>query len=281
MIPKINNLKELECTHHISQGYTVNTIQIHDVYEIYMTCIENIRFFVNGCVYTPAPGDVMLLTNTDLYKVIVPSNVRYEHYIIAFSPEVIRALPGAGPRLLDCFSSMHHLSLPTARKKRFIELFETIAARDPHDELMQVGRWLALSELLFLLCLETKCNPDSLPAPERAFHPQVCRVIDFIDCNFTRSFSLDELSAMCFLNKSYLCRLFRRETGFSIGDYTAYRRLSNAIVLLRDGASVGDAARLSGFGSDTFFITTFRRNVGTTPYQYARAHRSANIGADW
>ena len=39
--------------------------------------------------------------------------------------------------------------------------------------------------------------------------------------------------------------------------------------LLREGKSVSEAAGLSGFGSDTFFITTFKKNVGVTPYRYA------------
>jgi len=97
-------------------------------------------------------------------------------------------------------------------------------------------------------------------------------VLEYIDDNYIHQPSLDELAKLCYLNKYYLCRLFRQETGFSIGDYITYRRMSAAMKLLRKGESISNVARLSGFKSDTYFITSFKKNFGTTPYQYI--HRS-------
>ena len=98
------------------------------------------------------------------------------------------------------------------------------------------------------------------------------KVIGYIDSHFAQPISLETLGELCYLNPSYLCRRFRQETGFRIHDYLNYRRLSCAMNLLRAGNSVSQAARMSGFGSDTFFIQVFRRNLNTTPYQYAKEH---------
>ena len=78
-------------------------------------------------------------------------------------------------------------------------------------------------------------------------------MLQYIDANYTDTISLDSLSAHCFLNKSYLCRLFKRETGFHIHDYIVYRRLSHGMLLLRSG----------------------RQQLGITPYQYAKKFKGS------
>lgn len=100
-------------------------------------------------------------------------------------------------------------------------------------------------------------------------------MIRYIDEHYMENITLEDLSARCFLNKSYLCRLFKRETGFHIHDYLTYRRLSRAMEHLRAGESVSHTARCTGFSGDTFFIRVFRQHLDMTPYQYALKHRQA------
>ena len=82
--------------------------------------------------------------------------------------------------------------------------------------------------------------------------------------------SLDELSKKFYLNRFYLCRLFKAKLGFGISDYIEACRLSNAIPLLRQGLSVSTVALKTGFGSDTYFISAFKKNLGFTPKQYVK-----------
>ena len=263
--------------HSISQGYDMRAMHIHDSYEIYMALSEGVRFFVNDRVYALNRGDVMLFTNTDLHKVSVPPGAPYERYVVLFEPGMLRNLPGDGPQLLGCFDGMgvhcsHKLSLTPDEQALFIAAADGIENQRA-AALAELGRWLELSRMLLLLCRVRMRELDSPPGIERSKHPGIRAVIALIDADYARDISLDELSACCYLNKHYLCRLFKRETGFCIHDYIVYRRLSCAMARLRTGESVSSAARLSGFRSDTFFITTFKRNIGETPYQYALAHR--------
>ena len=46
--------------------------------------------------------------------------------------------------------------------------------------------------------------------------------------------------------------------------------LSNAIPLLREGLPVSTVALKTGFGSDTYFISTFKKNLGFSPKKYLK-----------
>lgn len=272
MISGVYDLGGLQCSRHVTQGYSMGAMHIHDVFEIYMTLTGGVRMLVNREIYALRRGDVMLFTGADLHQVSVPPDVAYDRYVITFPHGVISALPGEGARLLSCFDREGHghcVSLSDGELAEFMALADGMSDMAGGGELDRVERWLMLCRLLLLLCRAARRLPDGLHERRRGDDPYVRAVMEHVDANFAQRISLDELSALCFIDKSYLCRLFRRETGFSIGDYISYRRLSHGMELLRDGASVSSAARLTGFSSDTSFITAFRRNAGITPYQYA------------
>ena len=66
-------------------------------------------------------------------------------------------------------------------------------------------------------------------------------------------------------------RIFRRETGLSLG---AWRRRANIMAsldtLLATG-SVTDAAMAAGYGTPSAYITAFRRELDTTPGGFLRS----------
>ena len=65
-------------------------------------------------------------------------------------------------------------------------------------------------------------------------------------------------------------RLFRAETGLSLGAWRQRARLVHAIVLLADGASVTQAGFAVGYAGTSAFVAAFRRAAGVTPGKYAR-----------
>lgn len=65
-------------------------------------------------------------------------------------------------------------------------------------------------------------------------------------------------------------RRFKAKMGFGISNYIESCRLSNAIPLLREGLPVSTVALKTGFGSDTYFISTFKKNLGFSPKKYLK-----------
>ncbi|MFR1982504.1 MAG: helix-turn-helix domain-containing protein [Christensenellaceae bacterium] len=54
-------------------------------------------------------------------------------------------------------------------------------------------------------------------------------------------------------------RMFKAKMGFGVSNYIDSCRLSNAIPLLREGLPISTVALKTGFGSDTYFISTFKK----------------------
>ncbi len=262
----------VSCARATTIGREMKAMHIHDVYEVYMVLSSGVKCFVNDRIYALEPGDVMLFSSADLHRASMPQDVLYDRYVVTFPPQVLRQ--HGGEKLLDCFEAVraggsHRLTLSAQEQQTLRGLLRTLEAEAKQPTEAALGQWLALGQVLLFLGRAYRRAPQALPAARQSRNPQVRAVLEHIDANFRQPVTLDELSALCYLNKYYLCRLFRRETGFCIHDYITYRRLACAVALLRAGESVSAAAIASGFGSDTFFITTFKKHLGVTPYRYA------------
>lgn len=63
-------------------------------------------------------------------------------------------------------------------------------------------------------------------------------------------------------------RLWKAETGLSLGEWVQQLRLVFALEAIADGSTVGDAAFAVGFENPSSFIAVFRRRFSTTPARY-------------
>jgi two-component system response regulator YesN len=73
------------------------------------------------------------------------------------------------------------------------------------------------------------------------------------------------------LSSSYVSRLFKQTTGFSLSDYISQCRLDKAKELLGTGRySVNETAELCGFESAPHFSDTFRKTTGCSPGDYKK-----------
>ncbi len=88
----------------------------------------------------------------------------------------------------------------------------------------------------------------------------------FIETNFARDISLDELAAVSGVSRFHLSRAFGVVTGCSIPRYLRGRRLSEAARELANGASdILTVALNWGYGSHEAFTRAFREQFDLTP----------------
>jgi AraC-like DNA-binding protein len=77
--------------------------------------------------------------------------------------------------------------------------------------------------------------------------------------------SIDEVARLNGASKRTLERLFRSETGLSVGLWRQKARLLDSVRTLAEGASVTTVALESGYASLSAFIAAFRKTFGYTP----------------
>jgi AraC family transcriptional regulator len=68
--------------------------------------------------------------------------------------------------------------------------------------------------------------------------------------------------------------MFKATVGQCPSSFVSQLRLELAKLLLSQGASIADAAFDCGFSSESNFVRSFRRAVGTTPGRFRASRRS-------
>lgn len=94
-------------------------------------------------------------------------------------------------------------------------------------------------------------------------------VQEYIAGHMEDSLSIRDISAQVFLAPTYLCTLFKEETGSTINAYLTRQRMLYAARLLSTGEyKVYELARRLGYSDVKYFSSLFKRELGQTPSRY-------------
>jgi AraC family transcriptional regulator len=100
----------------------------------------------------------------------------------------------------------------------------------------------------------------------------------FLQANFSDSFTIDSVASLVGAHPAHLARSFRRHYGCTIGEYTRQLRIEFACRKLSStDAALAEIASASGFYDQGHFSRTFKRLTGITPARFrelARARKS-------
>lgn len=97
------------------------------------------------------------------------------------------------------------------------------------------------------------------------------RVKDYMKKHYADNITLSDIADSVNLDKSYLGRMFRDETGTTIMTYLKRIRLDHAKRELLSGKAATDVAISSGFGDLSYFSRYFKQEVGCSPMHYAKS----------
>ena len=135
------------------------------------------------------------------------------------------------------------------------------------------GDSLATTLLLGLSRLEgsAQCaNERSQLAPW-----QTRRITEYLEAHLTDDTTLDTLSEMVSLSRSYFCRAFKASTGLPPHQWLMKARVERAKgILVEAKMSLAEVALTVGFADQAHFTRIFSRTVGHSPRAWQRARCS-------
>lgn len=95
------------------------------------------------------------------------------------------------------------------------------------------------------------------------------RAQEYIQENFSRDLSLDEVSRRLDISPYYFSKLFKEETGSNFVEYVTALRIGKAKEMLRQGnRSVKETCASVGYSDPNYFSRIFKKNTGVTPTEY-------------
>lgn len=97
----------------------------------------------------------------------------------------------------------------------------------------------------------------------------IATVIDFINNNYSKDISLEEMTRQAHLSKFHFIRIFKKFTSYSPHQYLLSVRLSHSRELLSSGLySIGDVADKCGFKRLDYFSALFKKKFHCNPSEY-------------
>lgn len=129
------------------------------------------------------------------------------------------------------------------------------------DSLHGLFRWLQGHLRSYIAARE-----EGMPMSKRR---EVTEAYQYVALHLGRRITLEEVAAHLHMNPSYFSRFFKKETGQTFIEYVTGRKMERAKELLDQSTRpVNEICELLGYDNQSYFIKTFKTQVGVTPTEY-------------
>jgi AraC-like DNA-binding protein len=99
--------------------------------------------------------------------------------------------------------------------------------------------------------------------------------VSYIEQNYQRNLTVEELADVCKLNRSYFSKLFKESMGCPPQEFLIRMRLSKATGLMESSsASIGEIAAKCGYPNQLHFSRAFKKRYGVSPREWRVQQKS-------
>ena len=113
------------------------------------------------------------------------------------------------------------------------------------------------------------------------YYGYIYKILRYIDENFSRDISMNDLSEITGLSSDYMSRKFKEVLHMPPSEYLRKFRIARAMELLcTTDMSVTEVAEQTGFSDVSLFSRVFKQAVGIPPVSYKKNAGSTNSGGD-
>ena len=231
-----------------------------DIYEIVFLQNGDCEFGVEGNTYKVNRNDIIFTRPFEFHHIICLSEKPYERTILYLTSE---------------FFHEHHC-------EEFLDIFvnrelgtgniisSAMSDNALRDSIQRIYRHYTnkaykaaegcIYEFLHLLNSTKSIEDNSYAKNER-----IRDIIIYINNNLTDSLKIDDISSKFFIDKYYLCKSFKKNTGYTLNRYINYKRILLATELHRQGQTLLQASLNAGFNSYAHFYKMYVKETGKPP----------------
>ncbi len=235
----------------------------HDFYEIYIFREGEANYIVEGASYELKSGDVLVLRPDEMHRIYHKGEARYKRTIISIKPSFFekngiedyldvfeKRRSGEKNKIEGSFFNDSGISECLERIKKYSEGY-----KKQYTPLVK----FCFCEFLYLVN-EAK---DFLKSADET--NKVSHVIAYINENYKEDLRLEKLSERFFISKEYLCRTFKKNTGYTVDNYIKRKRIMEAEKLCAKGEKLTVACKKAGFIDYSTFYKAYMKIYGVNP----------------
>lgn len=241
----------------------------HDGYEIYLFLEGDAVYSVEGNIYQLKHNDILFTNSRELHSPIFKSNAKYTRALLIIKMRYLSEFIG---EQYNPFLGMEQRKAGELNK-----INASIVEKYGLDEKFGKINYYSRNNLPES-CLMIKTYTAQIVAAissilsitEKKFKrvSKVQEVIQYINQNLNSNIRLDTLEDIFHLNKFHLSHLFKAQTGYTIGQYIAQKRILMAKDLLTQNIPISDVASTVGFSEYSNFYKTFKNITGVSPQKF-------------
>jgi len=267
--------QELETYRYYDNNKDIS-LHHHDFFEVFIFLSGNVSFFVEGQVFSLIPGDILIISPTELHRPINHNpEEAYERIIFWLDENIIKSLATPKTNLFECFDMKSSnytnlLRIETPDQTIIISLLQKIISENTNkkfgtEELIKayiIELLVKLNRILSLAPAATKTN-------DRVTNI-IADIIEYINTHYGEDLTLDFLSERFYINKYYLCHQFNTAIGISIYRYITQKRLANAKQFMREGIPPSQVYQKCGFYDYSNFYRAFKHEYDISPKDFIK-----------
>ena len=246
----------------------------HDFYELYCFVGGEVNYVVEGLSYSLEPGDILLISPSELHKMSATTFLKYERYVLWMSESFLKRLSSSSSDLLLPFnraakSGENLFRLPKTEKERALTLLKecySLSSRNGGygNDILADGK---IAELLIMLETENSIGKRTKSGDDDVKN----KLLLYINEHLTDpELSVERIANSVFLSKSRIMHVFKDSVDCPVHKYIIKKRLVLAKEYLAKNEHVIDVYEKCGFSDYNSFFRSFKKEYGITPKEYAK-----------
>jgi len=274
--------------------YSMYSQHFHESYEMYFLLAGERYYFIDRETYLVKAGMGVMVMRNQIHKTSMAGSSYHDRLLLqvdsgVFSPYMkVFGLPP----IQDLFQRLDQVIEYTQQEwETVLKLLE--ALKQELKERRSGYEAAARMLVMHILILTGRCQQVSQSSghgrsdrpvqdiliqdnhqAQTAKHQKIREVTEYLLIHYDSNESQEELAKRFFVSKSYLCRIFKEVTGFTLNEYQNLARIKAARQLLTNtDLSVTEIAGQVGFESITYFERVFKKLTGERPLQYRKNYR--------
>ena len=242
----------------------------HDFDKITIVIKGKVSYMIEGKSYELQPYDIVLVRHNDIHRLSVDNSEVYERIIVYISPNFMDAYQTDSYDLSYCFhkAELEHsnvLRIPSLEKS---SLFRSITRLEHSfsDDGYAADLYRQVLFLEFMIHLNRAARKNRLEFIDtQDYNPKIQDILRYVNGHLADDLSIDTLSGKFYISKYYMMRLFKQETGCTLGQYITQKRLLLAKELILSGVPGTQACFDCGFRDYSTFSRAYKKQFQESP----------------
>jgi AraC-like DNA-binding protein len=262
---------ERDCDFVESTGFYRNEYQIH-----YM--LEGERFFYigkKGC--SMSKGTLCFIDKKQIPFTNVIGGEYHNRILLELEEHWLNQVSEVMEVDLSTFFAKNHgVILVHEEKRKIIESFlfqiEEVLERKEATAPAEVKIYIFQIILMVMKGIGVKPAEYNIPEGKMKRYVKVREITNYIIEHYSEIYGLEDLASILYMDKSYLSRIFKEVTNFTVNEFINCQRIGHARdYLLDDNLSIKEVSDKLGYESISYFDRVFKKYVGMSPLQYRKS----------